>query len=705
MQHVSRVFRTLADAQLKAKLAKCVFGVRTVEFLGHVISQGRISMDPSKRQAIVSWGTPLTSPKQVRQFMGLVSYYRNFVPHLATLAEPLTRLTRKRVRMEWGWEAENAMEGLKKAIMRAEELTTWSETLPTRVTTDASEVGMGAILEQMHGEGQWKIVASWSRKLTTCQCRYSTTDREWLAVVECITRVWKHWLLGREFELRTDHAALKEILKRKGEDFTHRQLRWYERLEPYAFTVAYVKGKDNVVPDALSRTPSFYAVNAIELCPKEAKMICAEDLRAAIQEDRKYQEVLDDEGLQKQLGVVKQDDMLVTETGQVCVPCDRVLRFKLALEAHEPMFAGHFSSEKTLAQLRRHWWWPHMTSTVEKVVVQCPMCQCDAVKKRRDEGPIHPIPASAPWEVVTIDFISGFAPSMRNRHTACCVVCDRFTRMIHLESCRDHATARETVGMVMRMIIARHGCPRIIISDRGTQFDSELWAEVWRMLGTKVAMASTHHPQTNGLTERCNRTLLSLIRKYAHMYPQRWAEFLPLFEFAYNSAVHSITRVSPFRAEKGYDPLIPATLLTTELQLGDQSDQAMNEHVNALKRAIKQIHTIVKHNETCARIQTTHRENMRRGKPIYHVGDEVLVYWPPFRPYADVARKHRLRYIGPFRVTNVPNANVVELLGLPERMPRTINTEYIHLYNRDTDSITASMRASANPPLPTPSGG
>ena len=132
------------------------------------------------------------------------------------------------------------------------------------------------------------------------------------------------------------------------------------------------------------------------------------------------------------------------------------------------------------------------------------MCQCDATKKQKDEGPYRPLGASAPWEVITVDFVSGFAPSIRGRHTACCVVCDRFTRMIHLEPCRDHATAQETVGMMMRMVIARHGCPRVIVSDRGTQFDSELWTQVWKMLGTRIAMASTHHLETNGLTERCN---------------------------------------------------------------------------------------------------------------------------------------------------------------------------------------------------------
>ena len=115
-----------------------------------------------------------------------------------------------------------------------------------------------------------------------------------------------------------------------------------------------------------------------------------------------------------------------------------------------------------------------MNTTVQQVVGNCPICQCDATKKQRDEGPFKLLIAGAPWEVVTVDFVSGFVPSVRHKYTACCMVCDRFIRIIHIESCKDHATAQETVEMMLRMVISRHGCPRVVISDRGTQFDNEL---------------------------------------------------------------------------------------------------------------------------------------------------------------------------------------------------------------------------------------
>ena len=223
-----------------------------------------------------------------------------------------------------------------------------------------------------------------------------------------------------------------------------------------------------------------------------------------------------------------------------------------------------------------------MHDTVERVVKACPVCQCNVHKSVKDQGPLRPIPASYPWEVVTVDFVSGFAPNRRNRHTACCVVCDRYTRMIHLETCRDHATAQETIYMLTRMVISKHGCPRVILTDRGTQFDSELWRGIWQVLGTRVAMATTHHPQTNGLTERLNRTLIDMIRKYTSQHPWKWGDYLPIFELAYNRSKHATTGVAPFMADRGYVPLLPAQLMLTPRQIHGDSSKTVRIHVDEL---------------------------------------------------------------------------------------------------------------------------
>ena len=161
-------------------------------------------------------------------------------------------------------------------------------------------------------------------------------------------------MLDKEFVLYTDYAALREVLTKKGEDFTHRQLRWYERLEPYTFTMVHIKSKENVVSDALSRIPAFYEVNAIEFFPQAPHtQINSDAMSEAAHKDAKYIASCADKMLCEKLRLkVTEQGMLETFEGQVCVPNDDVLRYKIVLEAHEPLFAGHFSAHKTLELVR-----------------------------------------------------------------------------------------------------------------------------------------------------------------------------------------------------------------------------------------------------------------------------------------------------------------------------------------------------------------
>ena len=199
-----------------------------------------------------------------------------------------------------------------------------------------------------------------------------------------------------------------------------------------------------------------------------------------------------------------------------------------------------------------------------------------------------------------------------------------------------------------------------------------------------------------------NRTLISLIRKYVHAYPSKWVEYLPLFEFAYNGAVHAITQVTPFEAERGYRPAVPANILSTQRQLIEPTSEHIRAYVEGLRQAAKDIREMIEAQEQLARKSVAAREDKRRGSPTYQLGDEVLVYWVPFRPYNEELRKHRLRYIGPFRVTRMMMPDVVELEGLPAKMPKGINVQYVHPYRRDAEAWKARLRDA--PALPHPQG-
>ena len=560
--HLRQVFQRFRERGMKLKKRKCVFARDSLPFLGHWVSKGRIQVDEDKLGRLNEWKPPLRNVKEVRQFLGFLSYYRAFVSHFAELTAPLTMLLKKSKEWKWTPEATQAVEEGKQALREARARYAWDSERADRVTTDASDVGLGAAFEQQVPGLGWAPIAFWSRKLSAAEVNYSVTDKEWLAVVEAVTRHWRHWLLGRRFTLRTDHAALQQLLRTKGEQFTARQARWAERLGEFAFEFEYIPGPSNAAADALSRAP-VECISALEIQQCPSKSLCPKELEEAAERDESYQaevrRIRDHSGISS--WKLDGQSLLRDCRHRVRVPKCDVLRYKLILEAHEPPFCGHLGVKRTWERLRSQWAWDGMREDIEEVVRACDICQKDATKEQKDQAPLNTIVAARPWEVVTMDFLSGLTPSVPGKWEGCVVICDRFTRMMHVKECPTHPTAEEAAKLFIELVVSRHGVPVKIITDRGTQFESMLWEEVVSQLGSKVAMATTHHPQTNGLTERANRTLLQMIRHVCVGQGNRWVKWLPLMEMAYNSSVHSITKLSPFMANYGYQPRLPAAFL------------------------------------------------------------------------------------------------------------------------------------------------
>ena len=675
-QHLKQVLQCLARHNLRVKLKKCSFFQQEMPFLGHVLSQGCVKVEPQKIEALQRWKRPLTTVKQVRQFLGLASYYRMFVPGFASLVAPLSHMTRKDARVVWTAEAQEAVDGVIHALQRAPALRTWDSKKQARVTTDASLVGMGALLEQYdETDSQWKPVAYWSRKLLPPQTRYHATDREWLAVVTAVTQVWWFWLCDRDFVLRTDHAPLRYLLQNPSPHLSHRQARWVEKMQPYRFEFVHLKGETNKVADALSRTPEFEC-SAVEI--HRAPQLYWDELVQAARVDPAYPESQPEKGggWKKEQGLWTLDQRI----GKcVYVPDDAKLRSKIISECHETPLMGHFGIKKTADRVKEHFRWVGMRKEVEEFVKTCDLCQ-RAGDKLSDTVNIHTIIARHPWEIVTIDFMCGFAPAKQTKHTSIVVITDKFTRQIHLRSCTLNPSASETVQLFLEMVVARHGLPRLIISDRGSQFESLLWIGVMEALGSRAALASTHHPQTNGATERANRTLVQMIRKFVRKNLTTWAAYLPLFEFAYNSAVHSITGVAPFVAELARMPLMPVAMLIPESEL-TIPPRPIREHVQDLMKQLQQIRQqILVRDEQVA----DSRNLIPAGSDeVWSLlpGDEVLVY-APYLPTNTEHRKHFMAWKGPFFVSKEIAADVFEVVGMEAGVPTAYHRSKLKRYER-----------------------
>ncbi|XP_027865809.1 uncharacterized protein LOC114140258 [Xiphophorus couchianus] len=247
------VMARIQNAGLTLNVNKCAWAQEEVTYLGYLVGHGQIKPQLEKVRAIQTIPRPQTK-KQVRSFLGLVGWYRRFIPHFSTLAAPLTELTKRSTsKIMWKEDCEHAFQSLKKLICQAPVLQSPNFSEPFIVQVDASNVGLGAVLAQ--GEaGEEKPVLFLSKKLFDREKKYSTVEKEGLAIKWALDSL-KYYLLGREFTLQTDHRPLKWMHSKQHQNA--RILRWCLALQPYQFTIQHCPGKKNLIADYLSRLPEF----------------------------------------------------------------------------------------------------------------------------------------------------------------------------------------------------------------------------------------------------------------------------------------------------------------------------------------------------------------------------------------------------------------------------------------------------------------
>ncbi|CAI7908185.1 unnamed protein product [Closterium sp. NIES-53] len=278
-------------------------------------------------------------------------------------------------------------------------------------------------------------------------------------------------------------------------------------------------------------------------------------------------------------------------TGQnstkIWIPNFSPLRQLLLEEFHDVLYAGHFGSNKTLAGIVKVYYWPHMANDVQKFVTSCDTCQRMKSSKQKKAGLLQPLPVpEQPWQVVSLDFITGLPPTNAG-HDAILVVIDKFSKMGHFIPTHTTARTEETAQLFLKHIISQHGIPTTLISDRDPKFTSKFWKELMSLMGTRLAMSSAYHPQTDGQTECLNQIVEQLLRAACKDDINKWDLHLPVLEFAYNNAKHAATRETPFFLCYGRHPLtpqqptVPATVqpahdfVTTMQQLWDRTHKRL----------------------------------------------------------------------------------------------------------------------------------
>ena len=566
-EHLQEVFRRLREAGLTLRGQKCHIGLSQVSYLGHVFSANGVAPDNNKVQVVQDWPTP-KDVVTLRQFLGLASYYRRYIRRFADLAAPLYHLTQNGVPFEWSPVCQNAFQSLKDALTSAPVLAYPrfdSKAASFVLHTDASDNGLGAVLEQ-----DGRVVAYASRTLTNTEKNYSVIQKECLAVVYA-TKQFRHYLLGRLFKLLTDHEPLQWLSAQKMQGML---CRWALALQEYDFKIEYKPGSQNANADALSRRAPNTTEQITEFAATYLKNGSSQDeLRSAQQQDvvtsqlyqllststtpssstfkqpimRRYGQIWPQFSVVD--GIVCRSYHPDSTAEMVVVPVlPSSLHHQALSRAHDLPIAGHQGKRKTLHRLRQEAYWVNMANDVEQYCRECTKCQ-QTKPPTPARAPLNTVPVGRPWQMVAVDILEVPLSSCNNRYLL--VIQDYFTKWPEAIPLPDQTAPRITAELVK--FFSRFGLPDVLHSDQGRNFESTLLRETLEAFGIVKSRTTSYHPQGDGLVERFNRSLLQMLRAFVEKESD-WERYLPLVLYAYRTAVHSSTGVTPFSLMFGRSP-------------------------------------------------------------------------------------------------------------------------------------------------------
>lgn len=350
----------------------------------------------------------------------------------------------------------------------------------------------------------------------------------------------------------------------------------------------------------------------------------------------------------------------------------RSLRRRVLEAYHDAATAGHLGYDKTYDRIRSRYFWPGLSTSVAKYVSSCSSCQHRKRSTTPPAGLLQPVPCpSEPFDTVGID-LYGPLPSTQSGYRWVVTAVDHLTRYAETAPVRS-GTAIEVADFFLHQIILRHGAPRVLLSDRGRTFLSNVLEELLRVSGTAHKTTSGYHPQTNGLTERFHRTLSDMISMYINPDHRNWDQILPFVTFAYNTAVQRTTGYSPFFLIFGRSPsyTFDSTFFSAPVSSGAPPHE---QYISRLRhcRQIARCRTEAHQQDRKTRYDSTHRS------VCFRPGDEVLL-WTPFRT-PGLCEKFLHRFIGPYVIleeTSPVNYRVAPVNPPTDRRQRSV--EIVHV--------------------------
>ena len=699
IRNLDCVFQRLRESGLRLKPSKCVFFQEEVKYLGHIISREGVATDPDKTVKVATWPVP-TSKRETQQFLGFANYYRRFIRDFALIARPLHRLTEKTASFAWTDACQSSFDQLRQCLTSAPVLAYPDFQRPFILDTDASDIGIGGVLSQLDDHGKERVIAYGSRLLTKQERQYCVTRRELLAVVTFVQQ-YRPYLVCRKFTLRTDHSSLTWL--RNFKEPEGQLARWLERLQDLNFDVVHRQGTAHRNADALSRLPcrqcgrstadastdastgAEVAATMLQLPPPQTE----ETLRQAQLADPVLAPLLQgkEAGIKPDVSsfttankaarrLLQLWNQLEVHGGTLCrrlsgspeilqVVIPSTLREEVLTDLHEGAGGGHLGTDKTFGRVRERFYWPGYYEDVREWCRSCGTCAQRKSPTTKPRAQLEPIVTSYPLQLVAVDIL-GPLPESPAGNSYVLVVADYFTRYTEAYAIPNQE-ATTVANKLVDEFFFRFSPPEQLHSDQGRNFESSIILEVCRLLGVRKSRTTPYHPQSDGLVERCNRTLLDMLATAVQDRPFEWDQHLRRLCYAYNTSVHPTTGFTPFALMFGRQTRMPVDIM---LGTAHPPPCTVPQYVADLHSSLEQAYAYVRDNMGHKMEQQKSRYDSRSHGCPFEVGDLVWLHNPAV-PRGKSRKLHR-PWIGPYRIVTRVSDVVYRLQHIQHRNQKPV---------------------------------
>lgn len=559
MKHLRILFQRISEYGLNINLQKCEFFKSDIEFVGHLITPDGIKPRPEKVEAIRNFPKP-TEAFELKRFLAMVNFYRRFIPNaIRTQDRPqsLIKGNKKndRTKLVWTDDATAAFDEYKQMLSDAALLAHPAKHAKIIVGTDASDTAIGGVVHQCINDTVQPL-AFFSRKLNSAQMKYSTYDRELLAIYETIKH-FRYMLEGRDFEVFTDHKPLVFAFQQKPEKASPRQARQLDFIGQFTSKIRYVQGKNNVVPDFLSR------INAVTQHTIDYERIASSQLT-----DEELQSLLKDNKTSLDLKLMTLPDSDAKLYCDVSAKLVRPFVTESFRTAIIEKFHGlsHPGVRVTCKLVKHRFVWPNINRDVNKYVKHCIACQ-KVKTQRHTKAPITRYDTSSNrFEHINVDIVGPL--TMSQSYIYLLTIIDRCTRWPEAIPLQE-ITAESVARALVSGWISRFGVPHRVTTDQGRQFESHLFKRLNEVLGTSHLRSSPYHPQGNGMIERWHRTLKASLKA---KFNADWVEQLPLVLLGLRSALKPDINASPAELTYGKTLTLPGEFFEPSKRFDESHD-------------------------------------------------------------------------------------------------------------------------------------